>query len=159
MRPKLRLIERTVTGWGVWDSWGGETPGQMFAVEVGAVGRRRGGPGSPGSPCRAMLTRCCRSGLDRGWCGERGGKDGTGDAFSVPQDVQSFNDSGRSGCGEQQWVQAQLLPLLLPLQVWCKTCELLSELMRRQGDCSVVMDMCCRLCPYGCMCASACVWV
>lgn len=30
---------------------------------------------------RAMLTRCCRSGLDRGWCGERGGKDGTGDGL------------------------------------------------------------------------------
>lgn len=100
--------------WGVWDSWGEGTAGQMSAVEVGAIGR----------PCRAMLTRWCRSGLDRGWCGERGGKDGTGDVFCVPQAVQSFNDSGRSGCGERLPVQAQLLPLLLPLQVvWCKTCD------------------------------------
>lgn len=125
MRARLRLIEGGASaGWGVWDSWGDGTPGQMFAVEVGAMGRRQGRPGSPGSPCRAMLTRWCRSGLDRGWCGERGGKDGTGDGFCVPQAVQSFNDSGGSGCGERLPVQAQLLPLLLPLQVvWCKTCD------------------------------------
>lgn len=46
-----------------------------------------------------------------------------GMGFCAPQAVQSFNDSGRSGCGERLPVQAQLLPLLLPLQVWCKACR------------------------------------
>lgn len=127
VRPRLGLIEVEVAGWGVWGSRGGGTPGRMFAVETGGIGRGRG---RPGRPCRAVLTRFCRSGLDRGWCGERGGKDGTGDGFCVPQAVQSFiKAGGRSGCGER--LLALLLPPLLPLRVWCNACGCSSELMGR----------------------------
>lgn len=158
----------------------------MSAVEVGAVGRGRGRPSRPDSPCRAALTRCCRSGLDRGWCGERGGKDDTGDGFCVcalvprcPRPVlpvQSFNDGG------SQWVwraadgAASAAASTAAGVVQCLL-RCLSELMRRhrraggqaglagqncegwaKGNCSVVMDMECRLlCTYVCVCMRVCM--